>query len=203
MQLQRTKRITYTALFAAIATVVMYFEFPLPFMPPFLKVDLSGAVTMIAGFMFGPLPAILVTAIKDIIHAFSTTTGGVGELADFLVTSSFAVTAAVIYRRKHTRRGALIACLSAIAVMTVVGMLANKFLLIPFYSQVMPIDAIVSACAAVNPLIGNIDTYILFGAGPFNLIKGGILSLITFLLYKRLSFFIKHYGDHTTIDKAK
>lgn len=187
----KTRTITYTALFAAIAAVLMYFEFPLPFMPPFLKVDLSGAATMIAGFTMGPVSAVIVTLIKDLVHVLSSQTGGVGELADFLCTSAFAVTASVIYRRYHTRKGALVSCGAAIAVMTVCGMLANRFLLIPFYSKIMPIDAILSACAQINPLIGSLDTYILFGAGPFNLLKGVILSLITVLLYKRLSSWMK------------
>lgn len=193
-QLQRTRKVTYTALFAAVATALMYLEFTLPFMPPFLKVDLSGAVTLLAAFMFGPLPAVSITLIKDIIHFFSSTTGGVGELADFIITSSFAVTAALIYRRNHSRKGAYLGCAAAVVVMTVVGMLANKFLLIPFFSTIMPVEAIVSACQALNPLIGDINTYIIFGAGPFNLLKGLILSLLTCLLYKRLSTLIHTHG---------
>lgn len=187
----RNKKLTYTAMFAAIAAVLMFIEFPLPFMPPFLKVDLSGCVSMIAAFMMGPLPALAVTFVKDIVHVFSSSTGGAGELADFICTGMFSVSACLVYRRYHTKGGALFGCAVGTAFLTVAGMFANKFLLIPFYSKVMPIDAIISACSAVNPLIGNINTYILFGAGPFNLIKGIILSLITFMLYKRLSVWIK------------
>lgn len=187
----KTRKLTYCAMFAAIATVLMFFEFPLPFMPPFLKVDLSGTVSMIAAFMLGPLPAIAINAVKDIVHVFSSTTGGVGELADFICTSAFAVSAAVIYRKHHTKKGALLGCTVGTLALTVTGMIANQFLLIPFYSKIMPIDAILSACSAVNPMIGSINTYILFGAGPFNFLKGVILSLITFLLYKKLSLWIK------------
>lgn len=183
--------ITYCGLFAAVATALMYLEFPLPFMPPFLKVDLSGAVTLLAAFMFGPIQAVLITAVKDLIHFFTSTSGGVGQLADFLITSSFAVAASAIYRRFHTRKGAVLACGVATLVMTVVGVLTNKFLLIPAYSLIMPIDAILAACAKVNPLIGDINTYLLFGAAPFNLMKGSILSVVTFLLYKRLGVFIR------------
>ena len=79
----KTSKITYTAIFAAIATVLMYFEFPIPFMPPFLKVDLSGAVVLIGAFIFGIAPAITMIGIKDIIHLTQTQTGGSGEVADF------------------------------------------------------------------------------------------------------------------------
>lgn len=188
--MRTTRRITYTALFAALATVVMYFEMPLPFMPPFLKLDFSGAVILIAGFIFGPVSALLITLVKDLIHLLSTQTGGVGELADFIISSSLVVTASVIYKWHRTKKGALIGCLSGAVLMVFAGVLANKFLLLPFYSQIMPFDAIISACAAVNPMIANESTYLWFGVAPFNLIKSLLITLITFLLYKKLSFWI-------------
>ena len=68
----------------------------------------------------------------------------------------------------------------------------NYFLIIPFYSAVgMPIDAILGACAAVNPAINGMGAYLLIGVLPFNLIKGAILTVITMLAYKKLSTFIK------------
>lgn len=201
----RTKKITYSAMFAAIATVVMFFEFPLPFMPPFLKVDLSGAVSLLAAFMFGPVPAVLITMVKDIIHAFSSTTGCVGELGDFFMTSAFCVVASLLYRRYHTRRGAVLGMACGALAMTVVGCFTNKYMLIPFFAKVMPIEAILSACSALNPLIGSVDTYVLFGVVPFNLVKGFILSAITLLLYKRLSNFVKEntIGARRTLDNSR
>lgn len=187
----RTKQITCSALFAAIATVVMFFAFPLPFIPPFLKIDLSGTISILAAFMFGPLPAIFITGVKDIIHAFSTTTGGVGELADFLMISAFCLTASGIYRRMHTKKGAVLALSGGILVMTIVGCFINKYMLIPFFSQIMPIETILKLCTSINPLIGSINTYILFGVVPFNMVKGLILSILTMLLYKHLSSFMK------------
>ena len=181
-----TKKITYSAMFAAIATVVMFFEFPLPFCPPFLKVDLSGAVSLLAAFMFGPTSAVLITMVKDIIHAFSSSTGCVGELGDFLMTSAFCVVSSLVYRRRHTKQGAVLGMACGTVAMTIVSCFTNKYMLIPFFAKVMPIEAILSACAKVNPLIGSIDTYVLFGVIPFNLVKGLILSLITFLLYKHI-----------------
>ena len=194
----RTKKITYSAMFAAIATVLMYFEVPLPFMPPFLKMDLSGLVSILAAFMFGPLSAILITLVKDISHIFTSTSGGVGQVADFFMVSAFSIAASMAYRRFHTRKGAILGLSLGTLAMAVVGCFTNKYMLIPFYAQLMPIEDILPACSAVNPLIGSLDTYILFGAFPFNLIKGAILSVITLLLYKRLSNFIK---ENTIFDK--
>lgn len=90
---------------AAISTVVMFFEFTFPPFPPFLKFDLSGLPVLLAAFIMGPAQAILVALIKDLFHLLSTTTGGVGELADFLILSAFAVTAGLIHRRLPSVRG--------------------------------------------------------------------------------------------------
>lgn len=182
--------ITLVGVFAAISTILMFFEMPIPFMPPFLKVDLSGVPILIMGFMYGPIPAIYVTVIKDIVHMFSSQTGCVGELADIIVLSSFAVVSSLIFRRNRSTKGVVLSVLAGAATITVVGSLANKFMLIPFYSKVMPLQAIIDACSAVNPMINSLDAYVIFGAAPFNLIKGLILSAMTLLLYRKMSSFI-------------
>ena len=168
----KTSKITYTAIFAAIATVLMYFEFPIPFMPPFLKVDLSGAVVLIGAFIFGIAPAITMIGIKDIIHLTQTQTGGSGEVADFLMLSTLVVIAVLLYRGHKSRKMAVLGCAAGSVAMACVGMLTNYFLIIPFYSQVMPLQAIFDACNAINPYVTGMQGYLLLGVLPFNLIKG-------------------------------
>ena len=188
----KASKITYTAVFAAIATVLMYFEFPLPFMPPFLKVDLSGAVVLIGAFIFGIGPAITMIGIKDLIHLTQSQTGGSGELADFLMLSTLVIVAVLLYRAHKTRKMAAVGCVVGSVAMACMGMLTNYFLIIPFYSAVgMPIDQILALCAAINPSINGMGAYLLVGVLPFNLIKGAILTVITMLAYKKLSTFIK------------
>lgn len=190
--MSKASKITYTAVFAAIATVLMYIEFPLPFMPPFLKVDLSGAVVLIGAFIFGIGPAITMIGIKDLIHLTQSQTGGSGELADFLMLSTLVIVAVLLYRAHKSRKMAAVGCVIGSVAMACIGMLTNYFLIIPFYSAVgMPIDAILGACAAVNPAINGMGAYLLIGVLPFNLIKGAILTVITMLAYKKLSTFIK------------
>lgn len=75
--------------------------------------------------------------------------------------------------------------------MAIMGMIANYFILIPFYSMFMSLDAIFAMCAEVNPLIGGMSGYLLLGVFPFNVFKGIILTTITMLVYKKLSVFIK------------
>ena len=190
--MSKASKITYTAVFAAIATVLMYIEFPLPFMPPFLKVDLSGAVVLIGAFIFGIGPAITMIGIKDLIHLTQSQTGSSGELADFLMLSTLVIVAVLLYRAHKSRKMAAVGCVIGSVAMACMGMLTNYFLIIPFYSAVgMPIDAILGACAAVNPAINGMGAYLLIGVLPFNLIKGAILTVITMLAYKKLSTFIK------------
>lgn len=190
--MSKASKITYTAVFAAIATVLMYIEFPLPFMPPFLKVDLSGAVVLIGAFIFGIGPAITMIGIKDLIHLTQSQTGGSGELADFLMLSTLVIVAVLLYRAHKSRKMAAVGCVIGSVAMACMGMLTNYFLIIPFYSAVgMPIDAILGACAAVNPAINGMGAYLLIGVLPFNLIKGAILTVITMLAYRKLSTFIK------------
>ena len=94
----RVRTLTYMALFAAISTLLMYIEMPLPFLPPFLKLDISGAPILLAAFLFGPWQAVGITLVKDLVHLLSTQTGGVGELADFLMLASFALLCGYLYR---------------------------------------------------------------------------------------------------------
>lgn len=188
--MSKTRKITFTAIFAAIATVLMFFEFPLPFMPPFLKVDLSGAIILIGVFLFGPISAVSMALIKDLIHLLSTTTGGSGELADFIMTCTLVLVAWFIYQIRYTRKSAILGCAIGSIAMALMGMVTNYFIIIPFYSLVMPIEAIISACAQINPFIGSMTGYLVLGVLPFNLLKGIILSILTILLYKKLDTFL-------------
>ena len=187
----KAKKITCTAVFAAIATIMMYFEFPIPFMPPFLKVDLSGAVVLVGAFILGIAPAITMIGIKDIIHL--TQTAGSGEAADFLMLSTLVIIAVLIYRAHKTRKMAVVGCAAGSVAMACMGMLTNYFLIIPFYVNGMGwnLDAIFELCSAVNPHITGMSMYLLIGVLPFNLIKGAILTVITMLVYKKLSVFIR------------
>lgn len=183
----KTRRITITALFAAIATVLMYIEFPLPLMPPFLKVDISGAVILIAVIALGLKEGIFVLAIKDLIHLMSTKTGGVGELADFIMMTAMAVALYLVMKKYKGTKGVIYGTVAAAFALIVVGMLTNRFMLIPFYSKtMMPLDAIISMCQNINPKITSVNGYIVWGVVPFNLIKGIIVGFMTVLLHKKI-----------------
>ena len=141
----------------------------------------------------GPVAGTLVALIKGVISLITSSSMGVGELADFLMGAAMMVPAALIYRTHRTFKGALWGLLTGILCATVAGALCNWLILIPFYQTAfhMPAEAIVEMIAKVVPAVDSMLTLILFATVPFNLLKGVVLSLLTLLLYKRLSFLLK------------
>lgn len=182
--------ITKTGILTAVAVALMYLEFNIPLMPAFLKFDFSEIAVLLASFSMGPLTGILVELLKNLLHLPVTQTGGVGELANFIVGSSFVGTAGLIYRFMKSRKGAYLGMGAGIVVMTVIASLMNYFIMIPFYINLFGIDmqTIVGWCAAVgNNLVVDLPTLIVFVFVPFNLFKGIVVSAIVGLVYKRLS----------------
>lgn len=175
------------ALLGAIAYVLMFLEFRVPFMPEFLKVDISDLPAVIAAFAIGPIAGAGVELIKNMLHLMQTSTGGVGELANFLVGAAIVVTAGWYYKRNHSFKGAVIGLSLGVLMMALVGALANYFILLPFYAKIMPFEVIIDMSAAVNGSIVDKMTLVLYAIIPFNLMKGVAVSLLTLLIYKRVS----------------
>ncbi len=181
------KSMVKISMLGVLSFIVMLIEMPLPFFPPFLKLDMSDLVALVTAFSMGPLAAILVELIKNVIHLLRTSTGGVGEFANFIIGASFVVPAGIIYFKNKSKKNAVLGLIAGTICMALIGALANYYILIPFYSNFMPIDAIIGMARAANPLIVSVKTYALYAVIPFNLIKGIIVSIITLLIYKRIS----------------
>jgi riboflavin transporter FmnP len=195
---QRTNWIAKSGILAAVAIVLMYLQFPLPFMPSFLQFDFSEVPVLLAAFALGPVSAVIVELIKNLAHLPATQTGGVGELANFLIGCAFVVPASIIYRMNKCKKMAVTAMLSGTLFMTLFASMLNYFFMIPFYVKVMgfPLEAIIGMTAgAGNTLVSDLKTLIVFVFVPFNLFKGIIVSLIVAIIYKRLSS-ILHKGDN-------
>ena len=109
-----TRVLTGTAMLAAVATVLMYMEFPIPIMPAFIKLDVSELPALIASFAYGPVAGIVVCLIKNLIKLPSTSTAAVGELFNFVMGALFVGVAGMVYRFKKTRSGAILAQCSAL-----------------------------------------------------------------------------------------
>lgn len=176
---------------SAIAIILMQFEVPLPFAPPFYKIDFSEIPVLIGCFVMGPLAGAIVELIKVILNVVisGTTTGGVGDIANFLIGCAMCVPAGMIYKKYHTRKSALVGMSVGTVFMTVIGCILNVYVLLPVYAKAfeMPIDALVAMGTAVNHSITSLSTFVIFAVAPFNLLKGGLVSFIVFLIYKKIS----------------
>lgn len=184
-----TRWMVSAAILSAISAVLFYFpEFPVLFMPPWMKLDLSNIPAMIGAFALGPWAGAVVVAVKDLVGLTHTTSNFVGELADFLVSVAFVLPASLIYWKRKNRAGALIGMAVGMAGMIAASCLTNYYILIPLFSRLfMPLDQILAVAAKSLPGVRSLWTYILWVVIPFNLVKGALISAVTFLLYKRLS----------------
>ena len=186
-----TSIIAKVAVLGAVSFVIMLAEIPLPFFPPFYKLDFSEVVVLMGGFALGPLPAVAIEALKIILNLMftGTMTAYVGEIANFLIGLSFVLPAVIIYHRNKTRQNAIRGLLIGSVCLIVVGALLNGLVLLPAYSYFyhMPMDALIGMGSALIPAIKDRLTFVLFATAPFNLIKAIVTSLLTIALYKRIS----------------
>jgi riboflavin transporter FmnP len=189
MEKSKTTFITRVAILSAAAFALNYIEFPVPFFPAFLQLDFSDIPALIGTFALGPSAGIIVELIKNILHLiFKWNIGSpVGELANFIVGIALVGTAGFIYKNKKTKQNAVKGMVIGIIVMAVAGGIMNYFVLLPFYTRFMPIEAIIEMGAAVNDRITTLKDIVIYAIIPFNIFKGIIISVITALLYKKLS----------------
>lgn len=183
--------LTIIAMLAAISTVLMFLSFSIPLFPIFLKLDFSEVPALIAAFSLGPFAGVSVVFIKNLINLLFTSSGGIGEFANFLIGSFFVFSAGLVYQKFKTRKGAILSMTVGTVIMSIVGTVANYYILMPLYTLIMPIDLIVNMFKSINPYADTMLKIMFMTIAPFNLLKGFIVSLITFLIYKKLSPIIK------------
>lgn len=177
------------AIMAALSFLIMLIEFPLPFMPPFLKLDFSEIPALLIAFSMGPLGAVMVELIKNLLHLLKTSSAGIGELANFAVGVFLVVPVGLVYKWNKSKKGAYIALAAGVISMTIFASIFNYLVLLPLYATVLgfPTEAIVAMGGEINGLIVDIRTLIAFGIAPFNFIKGVIIAFVVAVIYKRLS----------------
>lgn len=182
--------LTKIAMLSAVAGVLMLFEAPLWFAPSFYKLDLSELAVMIGALAMGPVAGALIELVKILLNFVlnGTITGGVGELGNFLVGCAFVVPAALVYRRQRNVKSMLLGMVAGTAAMVLLGSVVNYYVLLPVYATVFgqPLEFFIQMGNAINPAIVDLQTFILFAVAPFNLLKGIIISVLTFLIYRKL-----------------
>ena len=189
----RVRKIAVVGMLTALAEVLMILDFPLPMLiPGFVKMDFSELPALVAAFVISPLAGGAVCLLKNVIHLFFTTTGGIGEVCNFLLGAMMVLPAGFIYKYRKTRVGAVIACLAGCVVMALASILINYYISYPVYFNIFaPEPVILEAYQKLNPAVSNLwDALIWFNA-PFTFAKGFIVSVMTFVIYKPLSNALK------------
>lgn len=191
-------RMAAIAIFAAVAGVLYAVSFPVPIaFAPWLEFNLSDVPVLIGSFALGaPSGAIIVvlrTLIKFIIGKF-TTSAFVGETADILCGLALAVPAGLFYAKKKTKGGAGIACLIGGVCSVAMSLIANRFMIIPWYAQQMGMETLVNMLLGLYPACTEktfYNFYLWLSVAPFNALRCLINSLFTFSVYKNVSALLK------------
>lgn len=183
--------LTVTAMLSAVAYILMFLDFSVPFMPGFIKMDLSELPALIGSFSMGPLCGVMICLVKNVLHLFITTTGGVGELSNFILGVAFVLPAGLIYKHKKTRKTALAGSLLGAVIMAVFSVVSNYFLVYPVYYNFMPEDRILAAYQLILPSMMSILQCLICFNMPFTFVKGLFSVVITFLVYKHISPILK------------
>ena len=193
---KKTRRLVQIAMLGAAAGVLMFIEFPLPFLaPPFYKMDFSEIPVLIGGFALGPVAGVIIEVIKIALHLLfkGTQTAFVGELGNLIMGCALVVPASLIYKHRKTRKTAAIGLAAGVAIMAVASVLVNAYMLLPAYCAAFHIDldVLIGMGAAINSSINTVMTFCLLAVAPFNIFKGVVISVVTMLLYKHIRKLLK------------
>lgn len=192
------RRITVTAMLSAVAFVLMFIEFSVPLMPPFVKMDISDLPALLGTFALGPVSGVVIELLKNLLHILfkGTSSAGVGELCNFLLGCFFALPAGIIYKRRKSRRNAALGALIGCLIMAVCSVPLNYFVVYPAYVVFygLPLDQIIGMYQAILPSVNGLLACLTIFNLPFTFVKGLLDAVICFAIYKPLSPILHQTG---------
>ncbi len=184
------RELTVTAMLSAVGFVLMMIDFSLPmFIPFFVKMDISELPALLASFSLGPVYGVAVCLVKNILAAiFHGSTGGIGEVCNFLLGAAFTASAGLIYKYRKNRKTAALGALVGAVIMALVSVPVNYFITYPVYAQMFGgMDLILGAYQELNPNADSLLFCLVMFNMPFTFVKGVLDAVICFLIYKPLS----------------
>ncbi len=186
-----TKVMVKISSLAVISMILMFLDLSVWFAPPFLKLDLADLPALIGAFAMGPMAGVVVQLVKNLLHLLvqGSSTGGVGEVSNFIVGSAFVYTAGLFYYKKKNFKTAIIGSIVGVLAMTLVASISNYYIVFPMYAKVygMPMEALINMGSVLNKNVVDLKTMIIFAIVPFNILKGSIVAIVTLAIYKRVS----------------
>ncbi len=185
------RSIAVTGILAALASVLMFLDFSVPVMPGFIKLDFSELPALLAAYALGPVSGVVVCLVKNLVNVLSTSTGGVGELSNFVLGACFVLPAGLIYQKRKTRKAAFWGATLGAAVMAVVSIFSNYYIMYPIYTAFMPMEVILGMYQAIVPGVQTLWDALLWFNLPFTFLKGMCSVVIALLVYKHISPLLK------------
>ena len=196
---ERVKKLAVMAMLVALSIVLVYLiHFPIFAPVAFLEYDPADVPILVGTFAYGPLAGVLLTVVVSLIQGFtvSAQSGVMGIAMHIFATTTLVLVAGTIYKVRHTRTGAVLALVCGTLAMTAAMMVFNHFLTPIFLAGGISEEAVAANRAYV-------DTLLVPFIAPFNLIKAGVNSIITFVVYKVVSRYIVHGEPMAAPRKAR
>ena len=193
------RSLTVAAMLSAIGFILMYLDLATPFVPSFLKIDVSDLPALLASFSLGPLWGVAVSLVKNLLHLPVTSSSCIGEISNFILCSSFVLPAGLIYKKKKTKKNAIIGALVGVVVMSIIAFPSNVYVVYPLYYKIgFAKEALIGMYQEIADnmfpfmnLNNSIERCILFFNVPFTFVKGMISAVITILIYQPLRPLLK------------
>lgn len=185
------------SILSVISLIIMMIEFSVPIFPSFLQIDLSDLPALFGGFALGPAAGVIIALLKNILHGLlMTSTAWVGELANFSVGVVLVLVSSGIYHKTKSKKGAVIGLVLGSIAMSLVAGILNYFIFLPAFAKVFhsPIQSFIDMAGAIFPMINTYEELVIWSIIPFNLLKGVIVSVVTLILYKKVSPLIHSQG---------
>ncbi len=181
------RRMVFTALMAALSIILSELtSFNIPIMPSFISFDFSDTPAVLASMTMGPVSGVLVCLIKNLQGLFTTATGGVGELSNFILSSCLVIPAGIAAKKTHKYGWVVFGSVCGAVLMAAVSIASNYFVVYPVYTKFMPLEGIIGAYQAILPSVDSLLECLIIFNVPFTFVKGLTAVLISIPLYKRL-----------------
>lgn len=183
-----TKELVLIGMLAALSFILMLIKLPFSFLG-FLEVEFSDIPAAVAGFMYGPIPAVVIEIVKNILKGITTShTVGIGELANAIVASAYMFPTFFLFHKLKGKKKLYVSFAVGTICMAIVGALTNYYVLIPMYSKFIPggIDGIINLAAETVPVIKDVAGVVVLGITPFNIVKGIAISGIGYLVFQKV-----------------
>lgn len=187
-----TKTLAKIGILSAVAYILMFISVPLPIFPSFLKLDISDIPAIFGGISMGPLAGFAIALIKNLLQIGVSFTGGVGEIANAIIAGTYVVIISYVYSKRSDVSGVIKGAILGAIGMTIMGCVANYFVVTPLYGAVFGgLDVIIAMGTALNPRIHNLFTFVIWVYAPFNLIKATVMTICVLPLYKKMDKILK------------